>query len=249
MTGVEDGVEVVVAHRERATLRVGDTFLKVEPDPALTDREVAAMGLAPVPTTAVLWRRTPVLAIAAVRGTALGVLGEPSPASSAAWVATGAAIRTLHDAPLPPWPAKDLDGMRERMERESAWLATSGLLAADLVERNRCAAEVALQPRPPVFAHGDLQITHVFVVGDQVTGIIDWSEGGPGDALFDLATLTLGHEERLAEVVVGYGDDVDVDVVRGWWAWRSLVASRWLLEHGFDPDTPGAELDVLRAVR
>ena len=242
-------VQVVVAHAERATLRVGDTFLKVDADQALTDREVAAMALAPVPTPEVRWRRPPVLALAAVPGAALGVLGEPSPASSAAWVATGAAVRTLHDAPLPPWPAKDLDGLRARLETEADWLAGSGLLPPDLVERNRRAAGAALQPRPPVFAHGDLQLTHVFVVGDEVSGIIDWSEGGPGDPLFDLATLTLGHEERLDEVLEGYGGDVDVDVVRGWWAWRSLIASRWLLEHGFDPDTPGAELDVLRAVR
>ena len=240
---------MVVAHSERATLRVGDTFLKVDSDPALSDREVAAMALAPVPTPEVLWHRPPVLALAAVRGAALGVLGEPSPASSAAWVATGAMVRTLHEAPLPPWPAKDLDGLRERLEAEAAWLAGSGLLAPELVERNRRAAEVALQPRPPVFAHGDLQLTHVFVVGDEVTGVLDWSEGGPGDPLFDLATLTLGHEERLDEVLEGYGGDVDEEVVRGWWAWRSLIASRWLLEHGFDPDTPGAELDVLRAVR
>jgi hypothetical protein len=28
---------------------------------------------------------------------------------------------------------------------------------------------------------------------------------------------------------------------------RSLAASHWLIEHGFDPDTPGAEFDVLRS--
>jgi aminoglycoside phosphotransferase (APT) family kinase protein len=26
-----------------------------------------------------------------------------------------------------------------------------------------------------VFTHGDLQITHVFVDGDEITGVIDWS--------------------------------------------------------------------------
>jgi hypothetical protein len=25
------------------------------------------------------------------------------------------------------------------------------------------------------------------------------------------------------------------------------MASRWLIEHGFDPDSPGCEFDVLRA--
>jgi hypothetical protein len=69
-----------------------------------------------------------------------------------------------------------------------------------------------------VFTHGDLQITHVFVEGDAVTGIIDWSEASQGDALFDLATLTLAHEEHLEDVLAGYGTDVDRDLIRAWWS-------------------------------
>src|SRR6202044_1683999 len=95
MAGVEE-VEVVVAHNERATLRVGDVFLKIDADQTRTDIEVEAMAMAPVPTPEVLWRKPPVLALAALPGTALGHLGEPSTASSAAWAAAGAAVRTLH---------------------------------------------------------------------------------------------------------------------------------------------------------
>ena len=95
--------------------------------------------------------------------------------------------------------------------------------------------------------HGDLQIAHVFVAGDEVTGVLDWSEAGRGDALYDLATLTLGHEDHLGEVVAGYGTGVDLDVIRGWWSLRSLVAIRWLIEHDFDPFLPGCEVDVLRS--
>ncbi|NUT04254.1 MAG: aminoglycoside phosphotransferase family protein, partial [Hamadaea sp.] len=39
-------VEVVVAHAERATLRVGDVFLKIDSDQARIDVEVEAMALA-----------------------------------------------------------------------------------------------------------------------------------------------------------------------------------------------------------
>ncbi|TXK40073.1 phosphotransferase [Nonomuraea sp. C10] len=228
-------VEVVVAHQERATLRVGDVFLKIDADRTRADVEVEAMAMAPIPTPEVLWRKPPVLALAALQGTALGRLGEPSTASSAAWAAAGAAARTLHDAPPPPWPGRSLDEVASRLDGECAWLVANGVLPADVVTRNRRVAEAALRPWTPVFTHGDLQVTHVFADGDEITGVIDWSEAGPGDALFDLATLTLGHEERLGDVVAGYGTDVDLDVIRGWWSLRSLRAVRWLIEHGFDP--------------
>ncbi|MEU4679041.1 phosphotransferase [Micromonospora sp. NPDC023737] len=240
-------VEVVVAHRERATLRVGDVFLKVDADQARIEVEVEAMALAPIPTPEILWRKPPVLALAAVPGKVLGRLGDPSTASSAAWAAAGAAVRRLHDAPLPPWRSRCLDGLASRLDIECEWLVTSGTLPADLVTRNRQVAEAALGPRTPVFMHGDLQIAHVFLEDDEITGVIDWSEAGQGDALFDLACLTLGHEEHLGDVVAGYGTDVDLDVVRGWWSLRSLLAIRWLAEHGFDPAAPGCEIDVLKS--
>ncbi|MFB7251133.1 phosphotransferase family protein [Microbacterium sp. NPDC056234] len=242
-----DAVEVIVAHSQRATLRVGDVFLKVDGDRAHADIEMKAMALAPIPTPAIRWHEPPVLAISAVPGRALGVLGEPSTASAAAWAAAGAAIRKLHDAPLPPWPGPRVEDLRAELETECAWLLAHAPLSADVIAHNRAIAEVALRPWKPVFTHGDLQITHVFVDGDEVTGVIDWSEAAPGDAMFDLAILTLGHEERLEDLLVGYGADVDRDVIRAWWSLRSLVASRWLIEHGFDPDSPGAEFDVLRA--
>jgi aminoglycoside phosphotransferase (APT) family kinase protein len=244
-----DEVEVVVAHNERATLRVGDVFLKIDADQTRTDVEVEAIATAPIPTPEVLWRKPPVLALAALPGKALGRLGEPSTASSAAWAAAGAAVRELHDAPLPPWPGRSLDEIASRLDSECDWLITSRVLPADLVTRNRRIAEAALRPWTPVFTHGDLQITHVFVDGDEITGVVDWSEAAQGDAVYDLAILTLGHEERLADLLAGYGADVDLDMIRAWWSLRSLWAARWLIEHGFDPSSPGAEFDVLRSAQ
>src|SRR6201991_5039500 len=101
MTAVEE-VEVVVAHHERATLRVGEVFLKIDADQTRTDVEVEAMALAPVPTPQVLWRKPPVLALAALPGTALGRLGEPSTASPGAWDAAGTAGRKPEDHPPAP---------------------------------------------------------------------------------------------------------------------------------------------------
>jgi aminoglycoside phosphotransferase (APT) family kinase protein len=245
--GDVEQVKVVVAHDERATLRVGDVFLKIDADQARIEVEVEAMAMAPVPTPEILWRKPPVLALAAVGGTALGRLGQPSTASPAAWAAAGAAVRRLHDAPLPPWVAPSPGEIASDLDRECEWLVANGVLPAGLVTRNRQIAEAALRPWTPVFIHGDLQISHVFVDGDTITGVIDWSEAAQGDGLFDLAILTLGHEEHLADVVAGYGADVDLDLIRAWWSLRSLRAARWLIEHGFDPDTPGCEFDVLRS--
>ncbi|MET9274345.1 phosphotransferase [Kribbella sp. NPDC003557] len=245
-----DEVEVVVAHSERATLRVGDVFLKVDSDPARLDAEVEAMTLAPVPIPELLWRKPNVLAIAAVPGSTLGRLGGPSTGSPAAWAAAGAAIRTMHEAPLPPrqgQAGRSIATLTAELDTECELLVSKGVLPADLVARNREVAEAALRPWAPAFTHGDLQIAHLFLDGDEVTGIIDWSEAGQGDALFDLATFTLGHEDHLGDLLAGYGADVDLDVIRAWWSLRSLLIVRWLIEHGFDAFAPGCEVDVLKA--
>jgi aminoglycoside phosphotransferase (APT) family kinase protein len=225
-------------------------FLKVDADQARIDVEVEAMSLAPVPTPKVLWRKPNVLAIAAVPGTTLGRLGGPSTGSPTAWAAAGAAIRRLHGAPLPPWlgrAGRSISALAAELDEECEQLVTNGVLAADLVIRKRQVAEAALRPWRPAFTHGELQIAHVFVDGDEVTGIIDWSEAGQGDALYDLATFTLGHEEHLEDVMAGYASDVDLDVIRAWWSLRSLLAVRWLVEHGFEAFAPGYEVEVLRA--
>jgi aminoglycoside phosphotransferase (APT) family kinase protein len=175
MAGVVE-VEVVVAHQERATVRVGEVFLKIDGDQGRIDVEVEAMARAPIPTPEVLWRAPQVLALAVVRGRPLGRLGEPSTASSGAWAAAGAAVRMLHDAPLPPWPGRCRDDIASELDRECRWLVANGVLPAELVACNRRVAEAALRSCTPVFTHGDLQISHVFVEGDELTGVLDWSE-------------------------------------------------------------------------
>jgi hypothetical protein len=178
-------VEVVVAHSERATLRVGDVFLKIDADQTRTDVEVEAMAMAPIPT--------------------------------------------------PKVPSQSLDDVAVKLDSECEWLVTNGVLPTGLVTRNRRIAEGALRPWTPMFMHGDLQVAHLFVDGDEITGVIDWSEAGQGDALYDLASMTLGHEEHLDDVVAGYGIEVDLDVIergrRGeaWWrsaGWSSTASTR-----------------------
>jgi aminoglycoside phosphotransferase (APT) family kinase protein len=241
-------VEVVLANNDRVTLRVGDVFLKIDADQRRTDIEVEAMAIAPVPTPEVVWRKPPALALAAVRGKALGRLAEPSTASPAAWAAAGAAIRKVHDAPLPPWPGKSLNELALRLASECDWLLDNDVLPVDVVTRNRRSAEAALRSWTPVFTHGDLHIEHVFVDGEEITGILDWSEASPGDALYDIATLTLAHEEHLDDVLAGYGAEVDRGLIRAWRSWRCLVAVRWLFENGYGAPEGYPEVAVLRSL-
>ena len=78
-------------------------------------------------------------------------------------------------------------------------------------------------------------------------GVYRHGSAGRGDALYDLAVLTLGHQEHLADVVAGYGSDVDLDVIRAWWSLRSLCGVRWLAEHGYGSPEEFPEVDVLRS--
>jgi Ser/Thr protein kinase RdoA (MazF antagonist) len=226
---------VVVAHQERVTLRVGDVYVKVDVEDGRIQREVDALAAATgVPRPEVRWQHEHVVALSEVVGVPLGVLGAPSPSTPAAWRNAGAMARELHSHPLPPWTAWDHRGFTEFIDGECRWLYDHGVAPTTTIDAVRRQVEPALRPFPVVFTHGDLQAAHVLVEDDDVRGIIDWADACQGDALFDLAILTVGHTEHLDDVLEGYGVEVDRDVVRGWWALRRLASLRWMLEHGFD---------------
>ena len=158
---------MVVAHQERATLRVGDVFVKVDSDQTRTDVEIRAMSLAPVPTPEVLWRRPPVLALAALWGRRWGASAGRRPR------------RRRRGPPRePPYAhARRAVASVVGAEPAGAELEPRGrvrvapgerVLPPDLVVRNREAAQAALRPWTPVFVHGDLQVAHVFVDGDEI---------------------------------------------------------------------------------
>ena len=131
-------------------------FLKVDPDSAGIDAEVAAMALVPVPTPQVLWRRHPVLAIGLVPGTALGKFGYSSPVGPLSWTAAGAAAWAVHETPLPSWAGKSVDAPAERLDKSCDWLRENGAVSTEVLEHNRRLAQLVLRPYRPVFAHGDL---------------------------------------------------------------------------------------------
>ena len=81
-----------------------------------------------------------------------------------------------------------------------------------------------------------------------MSGVVDWSKGGYGDAMYDLATLTRGHEEHLDDVVTGYGGDAEIDVIHAYWSLRSLMEIRWLVEHGHGQPATLPEVEVLNSL-
>ena len=101
MASVEE-VEVVVAHSERVTLRAGDVFLEIDADQRRTDAEVEAMAPVPAP-------QNPVAQAAGARPRRPARDGTGPPRRAICRVAgrvgrSGCRLRTLHDAPLPPFP-------------------------------------------------------------------------------------------------------------------------------------------------
>lgn len=237
--------QVLVAHQDRAVVRVGDAFIKVETDPAKAQREQAILRSSPVPVPEVLWWRPghpSLLALAQLPG---GALSRSTARND--WVAAGKVVRTLHEASPPDWEPWLVPGVvRSWLDADRDWLLEQALVDAHVVEAVHAIAADVLTDRmvTPVLTHRDLQAAHVFVDDGQVTGIIDWGDVGVGDGLYDVATLTGRHPDRLGDVLGGYGD-VERAVVRAWWAERFLGEPRWLVEHGFDPTE---SLDWLRSL-
>ena len=241
-------LEVLSAHHERAVIAVGDEILKIDTDHHHTAVEVEAMQLAiGVPTPEVRWCRPPVLALARLPGEPLAQPGVEPTTGPSAWEATGAVVRTLHELPLPPWPGRRAADPGASLDECVRWLADRHVVEQAVLDRAAAVARGALREFPLVFTHGDCQPAHVFVDGDEVVGVVDWSDACQGDALYDLAVLTVGFEERLGDVLRGYGaENVDRDVIRAWWAFRRIAAVRWMLEHGLDP---AGDIAVLRTTR
>ncbi len=78
----------------------------------------------------------------------------------------------------------------QRLMRQKKGHRTAGLPRLRSGRGHRCSRTATC--RSPTCSTSD---------GDEITGVVDWSEAGQGDALYDLARLTLGHEEHLGDVV------------------------------------------------
>jgi aminoglycoside phosphotransferase (APT) family kinase protein len=93
------------------------------------------------------------------------------------------------------------------------------LLPAHVAAEGRALlARMAAPPPHARLIHGDLGPEHIRVVGEGVTGIIDWGDSCIGDPALDLAWTTLGAGRPFAEAVHATyrPDDEQVARVRDW---------------------------------
>ncbi|WP_158290862.1 phosphotransferase family protein [Kribbella antiqua] len=84
----------------------------------------------------------------------------------------------------------------------------AGIVPDDLVRRLR----VALPPfvdtvadAETVLLHSDLHPRHLYAVGNELTGVIDWGDAMYGDPLFDLARFSMAGDAALDAFLSGYG--------------------------------------------
>jgi len=146
------------------------------------------------------------------------IVGEVCPGTSAAHGrAVGLFLRALHG--VDPTEAvahgardatasfAEAQAIRDRMAVDVLPLLPTDVrsLGEALLER------MAVPPPDPRLVHGDLGPTHIRVVGDAVTGVIDWGDCGLGDPALDLAWTRYGSQRAFAAALEGSyapGEDV-----------------------------------------
>jgi aminoglycoside phosphotransferase (APT) family kinase protein len=153
------------------------------------------------------------------------VFGEQlAPGSSdAAWRAAAAVAEQIHTVPpiglVDRFP-RPIDDLIEGATRNGLDPAT-----ADRI-RQRLLAE------PPTtettWVHGDLQQDHIIVNGDQVVAVLDWSDHGQADPLWDYTVLVFADPAKLSLMFDETPDPERVALMR---ARRLLDDIRWLSEH------------------
>jgi aminoglycoside phosphotransferase (APT) family kinase protein len=170
--------------------------------------------------------------------------------------AFGRAIAAVHDLPvrlveeagLPVYGAEEY---RFRRLAEVDRAAGTGHVPAGLLARwERAVEEVGAWRFVPCVVHGDLVGDNVLVEGDEVVGVVEWSETRVGDPADDLAWLGVGTAQpALDGVVAAYSaarrELPDRDLRRRARLAGELNVARWLL-HGVSTDDPEVVADAVQ---
>lgn len=258
---------VYVDLSERAVFEatVGGRALVVKVDTAdpRFRREELLLGAAgaaglPVPAVAFGDPGPPsILGLEAVRGVTLATVR-----GHRAWEAAGRELRRIHE--LEPPVGLPAFGTPQPVWREFVldWTDRERRLALDRGAPARAATERLCAWVIEVFSglgvtddrvlHGDCQPSHVVLDPDAtaVTGWLDFGDAGLGDPCWDIAVLTLWHEDRLPPLLRGYGREFGGqarldELLLAYRVLRHLAATGWLIEHGFDPTAHVRRLERL----
>lgn len=144
---------------------------------------------------------------------------------------SGAVVRT---SGLPDY---DADGYRQRRLAEVDEAARTGHLPKRLLRRWEHALEdVSLWRFATTPVHGDLAAEHVVVEGDEVVGVVDWSEARVADPADDLAWLLATVSAEASDAVMEQYANAREGAVDDAFEARATLAgelavARWLM-HG-----------------
>jgi aminoglycoside phosphotransferase (APT) family kinase protein len=253
-----DTIEPLVVWADRATHRVtigSDRFVvKSDDDPRTVAREVAgqrraATGGVRVPEVVAATNNA--FAMRWVEGVGLNAEATPD-----AWYDTGAQIRRAHDLgggppfgtgfggfgpEQPTWRAffeAFAESMLRDCERDLDFPAAPAVRIRDALH----AAAPLLDAPYLGWCHGDLQPEHVLVdpTRHSVVAIIDWADNGSGDIGWDVAVLTIDHDQHRDAFLDGYGANSELRNALGqllplYKVVRLVGESGWFAEHGYPP--------------
>lgn len=164
---------------------------------------------------------------------------KPGPGLAAS---LGKALAALHEVPTSVlenagFPAYSATEYRDRRLAElDAAAATSHVPTRLLTRWEKALEDVGRWKFQPTVVHGDLVAEHVLVDGDEVSGVIDWSDAKVADPADDLAWIAVGADEDALESVLEAYSHARRETTDRHLAVRARLAgelalARWLL-HG-----------------
>jgi aminoglycoside phosphotransferase (APT) family kinase protein len=251
-----DEVEPLVVWSDRATYRVtlGSERFVVKTD---DERETVAREVAGQRRAADAGVRVP--EVVAVENDAFamrwvdGVTLQDHPRPDA-WRDAGAQVRIAHDLgggppfgtgfggfepEQPTWRAF-FEAFAERMLRDCELDLEFPAAPAARIRAAVHAAAPLLDAPHLAWCHGDLQPEHVLVdpVTGRVAAIIDWADQGSGDVGWDVAVLTIDHDQRRDAFLTGYGANDELraaldQLLPLYGVVRLIGEATWLAEHGY----------------
>lgn len=231
-------------------------IVKIDTDVARANRERAALDLvraaAPAVTVpAELFADEGVTGLSFIAGERVDRIG--------AWASAGEQLAALHavptlsspivELPTDEPPAVDLaDSLGLHPSHPERLLAHVDEIAADGLALGVIDDQIAeaikrvvrdrhdlVEPAAPTFVHGDASTEHFLCGVLGVNGVIDFGDAGIGDPAYDLAVLTLWHDEKLNDVLGDRDFGLWRDRIAAHRPVRLLAGANWLERHGYSP--------------